>query len=97
MRWTLDEAKNPIPADNIGDYNVIRVDETFVGPFRVSTVFLGRDHGFGGPSSLWFETMIFGLDESDDNQCRRCATWSEAEAQHLVAVEYVQQHMLERS
>jgi hypothetical protein len=42
------------------------VDETMVGPYRVSTVFLGLDHGFFGerstrPDPLIFETMIFDL------------------------------------
>lgn len=39
-------------------------DDT-VGPYRVSTVFLGLDHRFGGegPPVLW-ETMIFGVPET---------------------------------
>lgn len=37
-------------------------DDT-IGPYRVSTVFLGLDQSFGdGPPVLW-ETMIFGMDE----------------------------------
>jgi len=52
---------------------------------RVSTVFLGFDHGFAGPPVL-FETMIFGGPEGlNEYQCRYC-TWSEAEAGHARAV-----------
>lgn len=40
------------------------VDETLIGPYRVSTVFLGLDHSFSldresRPDPLIFETMIF--------------------------------------
>ncbi|KKM23498.1 hypothetical protein LCGC14_1614530 [marine sediment metagenome] len=37
-----------------------RVDETMIGDIRVSTVFLGLDHSFGGGPPLIFETMVFG-------------------------------------
>lgn len=37
------------------------VASTYVGPYRVSTVWLGIDHGFGsGGRPLIFETMVFG-------------------------------------
>lgn len=51
-----------------------------VGDVRVSTVFLGIDHSFGGATPLLFETMIFGgpLDQEQD----RYATWEQAEAGH---------------
>jgi hypothetical protein len=39
-----------------------RVAETDVGPYWVSTVWLGFDHSFGGPVPLIFETMVFGED-----------------------------------
>lgn len=49
---------------------------------RVSTVFLGMDHGFGrGRGPMLFETMIFG-GELDHAQWR-FATWEEAEAHHM--------------
>ena len=73
------------------------VAETFVGkvryvllggpkPVRVSTVFLGLDHGHGG-KSLWFETMVFGgkLDLEQD----RYETWDEAVAGHKAMVKRV--------
>lgn len=72
------------------DYDVDpwRVDETFIGQARVSTVFIGLDHRMGGdgPPAL-FETMIFGgrLDEFQN----RCCTWDEAERMHAEAVRLV--------
>lgn len=56
-------------------------DETVEG-YRVSTVFLGLDHGFrhrGTP--VVFETMIFSP-EGDAEGMDRYATWDEAEAGH---------------
>lgn len=44
------------------------VKSTNVGPFRVSTVWIGLDHGFGSGVPLIFETMVF-------EQQRRAARW----------------------
>ena len=50
------------------------------GDVRVSTVFLGLDHGFSGKPPIVFETMAFvGHDVVDQE---RYATWAEAEAGH---------------
>ena len=61
-------------------------DET-IGNSRISTVFLGIDHSFGGSTPILFETMVFGgpLDQLQD----RCSTWDEAEQMHLKTVELV--------
>jgi hypothetical protein len=61
------------------------VAKTVVGDAVVSTVCLGLDHNFyhGGPPLL-FETMIFGGEH--DEECWRCSTWDEAEAQHARVV-----------
>jgi hypothetical protein len=58
-----------------------------IGASAVSTVFLGRDHSFGGGAPLLFETMVFGgpLDGEED----RYSTWDEAEAGHAAMVERV--------
>ena len=70
-----------------------RVALTEVGPYRISTVFLGLDHSFDveGPPIL-FETMVFfsrlgALDIDMD----RYATWAEAEAGHWLKVEEVKE------
>jgi hypothetical protein len=66
---------------------------TRVGPYTVSTVFLGLDHSFArhGPPIL-FETMcwidlpqdhgVFKSGRTMLDECERCSTWDEAEAQH---------------
>jgi len=38
--------------------NRVALDQ--VGPYQVSTVWLGIDHGFGHGAPLIFETMVFG-------------------------------------
>lgn len=63
------------------------VAQTEIGDVRVSTVFLGLDHAFGGGRPLLFETMIFG--GSEDGYCERYETWDEAEAGHATAVALV--------
>jgi hypothetical protein len=54
-------------------------DEQICG-VRVSTVFLGLDHGFHGDEPLWFETMVFG--GALDQEMWRCSTWDQAVEQH---------------
>jgi hypothetical protein len=51
---------------------------------RVSTVFLGINHGFADETSLWFETMVFGGDL--DGEQDRYETWEEAEVGHAAMV-----------
>lgn len=72
------------------------VKTTMIGKIRVSTVFLGINHGFIGFRPLWFETMIFfnntyrpDLDGYQD----RCETWEQAEAMHERACELVKCHV----
>ena len=59
------------------DIRLRRVAVTEWDGTQVSTVFLGLDHGFGGPPLL-FETMIFGGEY--DLHCWRYSTWDEAVA-----------------
>ena len=62
-----------------------RVRVTQVGPYEVSTVFLGLDHRHSGEGPpLLFETVAFGC---DDLRCEHCSTWLEAETQHERVVE----------
>ena len=60
--------------------------ETLPNGFRVSTVWLGMDHGFGGDKPLIFETMVFGDGADDDME--RYSTKAEALAGHerMVAI-----------
>ena len=57
------------------------VGDTIIGGLRVSTVFLGIDHNFGGrgPPVLW-ETMVFGDHEMDMDRC--AGTWEQADEMH---------------
>lgn len=62
-----------------------RVRQEWLGPFWVSTVFLGIDYGFSWDEDappIVFETMAFfcGLEAFARD---RCATWEEAEAMHV--------------
>lgn len=58
-----------------------RVAGDKIGPYFVSTVFLGLDHAFGlSTVPIVFETMVFADD--DECLCRRYATWDEAEQGH---------------
>jgi hypothetical protein len=59
-----------------------------MGDIRVSTVFLGFNHGWGDGPPLLFETMIFG--GPNDGYQERYSTWNEAERGHARAVSLVQ-------
>lgn len=56
------------------------VGQTEIGESRVSTVFLGLDHAYGGGEPLLFETMVF--DGALDGEQERCTTWEQAEEMH---------------
>lgn len=72
-----------------------RVDESQIGNYRISTVFLGIDHNWNdyGPPIL-FETMIFGPHFERDEYQTRCATWNEALEMHITAIDFVNVHRL---
>lgn len=57
------------------------VRDTRKGGIRVSTVFLGLDHGFGGRRLLW-ETCVFGGEM--DGEMERYETRAQAVAGHSV-------------
>lgn len=91
-KWILD-GKTPVPCNDLMEWaksmesaNRIVAKDT-VGDVRVSTVFLGLDHSFGGPSPLLFETMIFG--GPHDGYQERYTFWDDAEAGHAKALAMV--------
>lgn len=45
------------------DMDYKRVAETQVGPYWISTVWLGIDHSFGSGPPVIFETMVFATSE----------------------------------
>ncbi len=85
----------PVPCETEGwrlqDDETRRVGETNVGRYRVSTVFLGLDHSFGGDMPMLFETMVFFGPHS--LWCARCSTWDQAEAQHQDGVVEAERRM----
>lgn len=60
-----------------------KVKQAEVGPYFVSTIFLGIDHNWSkqGPPRL-FETMVFPGKSSRDLYCERYTTWDEAVKGH---------------
>ncbi len=98
MDW-YDREGNPIDTVRWSElhenYDYIRVDLTEVGPYQVSTVWIGLDYQFaeGGPP-LIFETMVFtrtawnaNRDDDDrepllDIDCMRYSTEDEARKGH---------------
>jgi hypothetical protein len=99
QKYILDDDHNLVPATLMEwahwfEKAERHVDATRVGPYWVSTVFLGINHRFGqdGPPLL-FETMVFrdvpdtskfgdGQGWSDDGDMDRYSTWDEALAGH---------------
>ena len=66
-----------------------RVARDIIGKTKVSTVFLGLDHSFGGGPPVLFETMIFGGEHDEDMW--RYNTWEQAETGHAKAVQLVKE------
>ncbi|HSV08577.1 MAG TPA: hypothetical protein VLI07_18820 [Candidatus Binatus sp.] len=68
------------------DYKVVKQEH--VGPYFVSTVWLGLDHSFGRGPPIVFETMVFKEDRTD-LECWRYATEAEAVEGHQLMCEQV--------
>jgi hypothetical protein len=83
-----DRAGNPIAlmewAALFDDHDIKVVAYTEIGPYRVSTVWLGLDHSWGHGPPLIFETMVFGPESAGgyDMDCRRYSTEEQARAGH---------------
>ena len=72
-----------------GHVQARRVARTEIGPYLISTVFLGLDHGCGSDNIpiLW-ETMVFKLSKGETIECDRCGgSREQAEALHAAMVE----------
>jgi hypothetical protein len=92
--YVLDDKHNPVKVDLMTGAKALednrRVDETMIGESRISTIFMGLNHAFGGGPPLLFETMIFNGPE--DGYQERYYTWDEAKMGHKTAVELVKKH-----
>lgn len=92
MKYIL-YGKTPVPCDDVLEWGRQyektdrHVANDVVGNVRISTVFLGLDHSFGGGVPLLFETMIF--EGPHDGYCERYSTWEQAEEGHREAVKLV--------
>ena len=87
------EDGNPVPCDSLFKWarwmgrNDRHLARDIFSDVRVSTVFLGLDHSFGGSVPILWETMIFG-GEHDQYQ-KRYSSKEEALAGHDEAVQLV--------
>lgn len=107
MSWAdslyYDKQGNPISVEEFsrlkfgGDMEYGRIGLTQVGPYTISTVWLGIDHAFGEGPPVLFETMVFATDawEADRSvsveegrpplhefDCQRYCTEEEAQIGH---------------
>lgn len=70
------------------DETYVRVTDTDLGPYWVSTVWMGTNFGFGEGPPIIFETMVFTTSARDEGHAgpefdtRRYATEAEALAGH---------------
>jgi hypothetical protein len=64
-----------------------RIGYDEVGNYKVSTVELRNNHGYNG-IDLWFETMIFPINNYTEEYCDRYTTEEEAIAGHAKALEH---------
>ena len=74
-----------------------RVRHTYIGTYRVSTVFLYISHGIDDDNKpLLFESMVFTEDEEAalNYFCERTTTWRKALKQHWDIVERVKREQL---
>ncbi|MGH9903932.1 MAG: hypothetical protein ACRD68_19145 [Pyrinomonadaceae bacterium] len=90
------DGRKVIPCTEVGQWghwfmNAERhVGRTEVGPYVVSTVFVGLDYSFGeSERPLVFETMVF--EDKEEVEREFYATWEEAEAGHARMVALTEQ------
>ena len=80
-KWMEDNPKRKtVGYDELTDLNGDEV--------RVSTVFLGLDHAYGGGKPILWETMIFG-GENDQAYQERYASYEQAIEGHQKAINFI--------
>lgn len=74
-------------AEKFDDLEYRRVALTVLpNGYRISTVWLGRNHAVEEGPPLIFETMVFEGDSWQDEECERYVTLEEAQAGHEAVV-----------
>src|SRR5215471_3275667 len=63
------------------------VKQEKVGPYEVSTVFLGMDHNFSGGEPILWETMVFNAKREEQDIDRCSGSREQAEAMHACTVQ----------
>ena len=97
--YILDKKGNPVAEPDLEKWEIWFTDarrhvaEEKIGDSRISTVFLGLDHSFGGGTPVLWETMVFG-GKLDREQDRCSGSREQAEAMHACMVEHVKNSML---
>lgn len=93
--WRLDASGEPVLC-TMGEWAVNReagahiLKQEWIGNVRVSTIFLGLDHGFGSAIPILWETMTFSNRKQFDQEQNRCGGGREqAEAMHAAMVKRV--------
>ena len=72
------------------DTDYRRVAEDEIGPYWISTVWLGLDHSFGHAEAPWiYETMVFKGGDMAGVEQRRYATLEQAQVGHEETVSEV--------
>lgn len=92
MKYKLDAQNRAVPVEDLLEWgkwfeeNDRVVAQDYAGVFKISTVFLGLDHGWDGPPVLW-ETMIFN-DPIEREHQQRYTSWEDAVDGHWDAVKW---------
>lgn len=90
-----DRQGKPIPVEEwalkLADRQYTRIGENYIGPYRVSTVWLGLNHNFfGSGPALIFETIIFPM---ETGVMHRYPTEAAALDGHDQAVAWIKERM----
>lgn len=99
--YILDDDKNIVPCDDVLKWDEFfssiekrTVKKTVIDKTtKVSTVFLGIDHGFFDHKPILFETMVFSDDKEIDLEQNRCDTYENALKMHAVMVKYCKKYL----
>ena len=81
---TISEVEDVIEWAGLFENGNRQIYDDTIGDVRISTVFLGLNHGYDPDQPpILFETMIFGGDR-DQEMCR-CSTYEQCESMHKTA------------